>query len=142
MALTVLSLEPGLASGSLVSCVESSFGMLCDPAKPLRTLPSPLRMLAVEFSLLKPAPGCALHLLLTLSDRFNMALCTKPPIPLVGDGGLSVLMRFCKDGTERPKAAVSASKGVDCTAAPSSGIVVFMMVLFRTEPNLDGVFDV
>ena len=49
----------------------------------------PLRLLAIEFPLLSPAPGCALHLLLTLSDRFSIALCTNPPRPLVGELGRS-----------------------------------------------------
>jgi hypothetical protein len=43
-------------------------------------------MLTVEFSLLRLEPACALHRLLTLSERFSIALCTNPPRPLVGDG--------------------------------------------------------
>lgn len=42
----------------------------------------------IEFPL-KPGPGCALHLLLTLSERFSIALWTNPPRPLVGDAGRS-----------------------------------------------------
>lgn len=138
IALMVLSCEPGLTSDSSFCCEGSSFGILREPTNPFLTLPNPLRMLAVEFSLLKPPLGCALHLLLTLSFRFNIALWTKPPIPLVGDGGLSVLMRFCKAGIERPNAATSASGEVDCTMSPCSGMVELMMVLFRTELNLAG----
>jgi len=66
-------------------------------------------MLAVEFSLLSPAPGWPLHLLLTLSDRLSIALCTKPPIPFVGEGGLSTDIRLCNEGIVRPIAALSAS---------------------------------
>lgn len=35
----------------------------------------------------KPALACTLHLLLTLSDLFIIALWTKPPRPLVGEAG-------------------------------------------------------
>jgi hypothetical protein len=47
------------------------------------------RLLSVEFCLLKVVGTWALHLLLTLSLRFSIALCTKPPMPLVGDEGRS-----------------------------------------------------
>lgn len=50
----------------------------------------PLRLLTIELPLLKAVPGCALHLLLTLSERLSMALCTKPPRPLVGEAGRSM----------------------------------------------------
>jgi hypothetical protein len=36
-----------------------------------------------------------LHLLLTLSDRFIIALCTNPPKPFVGDTGLSGRLLVC-----------------------------------------------
>ena len=51
----------------------------------------------IEFPLLRPGPACALHLLLTLSERFSIALCTKPPRPLVGDAG-----RSTRPGESRP----------------------------------------
>lgn len=45
-----------------------------------------LRLLANELTpRLTPDGNCALHLFETLSDRFIMALCTKPPSPFVGD---------------------------------------------------------
>jgi hypothetical protein len=47
-----------------------------------------LRLLATELPRLTPEGDCTLHLLLTLSDLFIMALCTNPPIPFVGDTGL------------------------------------------------------
>ena len=47
-----------------------------------------LLLLAIESPRLSPGAACTLHLLLTLSDRFIMALSTKPPRPLVGEGGL------------------------------------------------------
>lgn len=47
------------------------------------------RLLRVEFCLVKPGGVCVLHLLLTLSLRLSIALCTKPPMPLVGDTGRS-----------------------------------------------------
>jgi len=46
---------------------------------------SPPRLLAVEPARCKPGAAVALHLLLTLSDLFIIALCTNPPIPFVGD---------------------------------------------------------
>ena len=57
------------------------------------TLP---RLLSVEFCLVNPGGVAVLHLLLTLSLRLSMALCTKPPIPLVGDAG-----RVGDDGRSR-----------------------------------------
>ncbi len=60
-------------------------------------------MLTVEFCLLRLAPGCALQRLLTLSLRFIIALCTKPPIPFVGELGRSAALarRACDDEIER-----------------------------------------
>ena len=43
------------------------------------------RLLKVELFLLKGGGVCVLHLLLTLSLRFMLALSTKPPMPFVGD---------------------------------------------------------
>ena len=42
---------------------------------------------ATESPRFNPAFACTLHLLFTLSDLFIMALWTKPPKPLVGEGG-------------------------------------------------------
>jgi hypothetical protein len=47
------------------------------------------RLLRVELCLLRVGGVCVLHLLLTLSLRFMLALSTKPPMPLVGDTGRS-----------------------------------------------------
>lgn len=47
-----------------------------------------LRLLANEFPRGSPDGSWALHRLDTLSDRFIIALCTKPPSPLVGDEDL------------------------------------------------------
>jgi hypothetical protein len=52
-------------------------------------LPSVPRWPAIESPRFRPGAACVLHLLLTLSDRFIIALCTNPPNPFVGDGGLS-----------------------------------------------------
>lgn len=60
------------------------------PPMVCRDPPYPLRLLAVELPLLRPGPTCALHLLLTLSERLSIALCTNPPSPFVGDAGRSV----------------------------------------------------
>lgn len=54
---------------------------------------SPARPEAMVSPLAMPGGEATLHLL-TLSDLFIMALCTKPPMPLVGDGGFV--------GEERP----------------------------------------
>lgn len=50
-----------------------------------------LRLLVTESPLLRPGGDCTLHLLFTLSDLFIIALCTKPPMPFVGDAGRSNL---------------------------------------------------
>jgi hypothetical protein len=47
------------------------------------------RLLRVEFCLLRTGGVCVLHRLLTLSLRLSMALCTNPPMPLVGDADRS-----------------------------------------------------
>ena len=52
---------------------------------------------SIEFPRLRPGAGVALHRLLTLSDLFIIALCTKPPSPLVGEAGRSIL-----SGESRP----------------------------------------
>lgn len=39
----------------------------------------------MEFDRVNPCGICALHLFDTLSDLLIMALCTKPPIPFVGE---------------------------------------------------------
>jgi hypothetical protein len=56
-------------------------------------------------------PGCALQRLLRLSDLFIIALCTKPPMPLVGDAGRSevVARRACEDNI------VGVWPSVDCS---------------------------
>jgi len=87
----LLLLDVGREAGSslpslLLLPTGSSLGILYELGSP----PRPLRALAVEFCRLRLAPGWALHRLLTLSERFIIALCTKPPMPLVGDAGRSL----------------------------------------------------
>ena len=106
--LTVLWLDVGLESGSEL-CRGSSLGILRELGTPSRMLPMPLRMLAVESCRERLEPGCALHLLLTLSFRFSMALCTKPPMPLVGDAGRSKVARDEREGVVRPNDGFSPS---------------------------------
>lgn len=83
-------------------------------------LPSPvdkswlLRLLAIEFPRLRPGGDCTLHLLLTLSDLFIIALCTNPPIPLVGEIGRSSL-----SGEIRPWDGDIASDLLDSPDLPS-----------------------
>src|SRR5215469_10466365 len=82
---------------------ESSLGMLVELTRP-ESLKLP-RLLAVEFCLDSPGGACALHLLLTLSDRLSIALCTNPTIPFVGDGDLVAILEDesegFKDGASR-----------------------------------------
>ena len=70
----LLLLELGREDGSLLPSllldIGSSLGMLYEPVSP----PCPLRELAAEFCLFIFGPGCALHRLLTLSERFIIAL--------------------------------------------------------------------
>ena len=69
-------------------------------------------MEAMESARVKPGGLVTLHLL-TLSERFIMALCTKPPIPLVGDG--------VRAGENRPVGeGEPPSAGVFSSAAPSN----------------------
>lgn len=61
---------------------------------------------ATESPLLRPVFDLTLHLLLTLSERFIIALSTKPPKPLVGETG-----RFCERALEvRSKLGVDSSE--------------------------------
>ena len=118
MELTVLWLEVGREPGSADDLWLSNLGMLYDAGTAFLILPNPLRILAVESSRLNPGPACALHLLLTLSFLFSIALCTNPPMPLVGDGGLSPKLRLCSEGI-RLKGDCSASgetTGLGCEA--------------------------
>ena len=109
----LLLLELGFASDlmlfSPLLAPGSSLGILYDPASP----PYPLRELVIEFCLFRSEPGCALHRLLTLSERFMIALCTKPPMPFVGDGGRSgaLASRACEEDIDnvRPRSTCSSS---------------------------------
>lgn len=69
------------------------------------------RALATESPRFRPVLAWTLHLLLTLSDRLIMALSTKPPRPLVGDGD-RVCDRTLDDlvRSEVPSSAVLVSK--------------------------------
>lgn len=71
--------------------------------------PTAPRTLAVESFRTSEEVGWALHLLLTLSVRFNMALCTKPPMPLVGDAGRSEVRRVWAVDMVRPSTGASPS---------------------------------
>ena len=90
-----VGLEEDSILASVLSGVGSSFGMLYDPVSP----PYPLLVLFKELSLLMFGPGCALQRLFTLSERFIMALWTKPPMPFVGELGRSgaFAIRACED---------------------------------------------
>lgn len=75
-------------------------------------------MLAIEFSLDKPDPACALHRLFTLSERFSIALCTKPPSPFVGDGGRSI-----RSGDIRPwEGDIANARLLGCRSPPCDDV--------------------
>jgi len=118
----------------LVDVRESNLGMLAEP-RPASLKPP--RLLAVEFCLDSPGAACALHLLLTLSDRLSMALCTNPPMPFVGDGDLAAILEDASEGFR-----VGASNG-DFESGPDDAmenLLVLMLkaALFLTEFVLDG----
>lgn len=69
-----------------------------------------LRLFASEFPRASPDGSWALHRLDTLSDRFIIALCTKPPSPLVGD-----------DDLERSGDSRLGDIGDDCSSEVCSG---------------------
>ena len=75
-------------------------------------------LLAIESPRFRPAFDCTLHLLLTLSDLRIIALCTKPPRPLVGDGDRAppkmLAERFSVDSAS---AAVWTSDGLESLAS-------------------------
>ena len=113
---------------------------------PAITLP---RLLRVEFCLLKPGGVCVLHLLLTLSLRLSMALCTKPPMPLVGDTGRSRSGDIlpCVGDMASPRAALVLSPpstdepcsegGANfCESSTGRGDRVFAM-LSASPPDID-----
>lgn len=75
-----------------------------------------------------------LHRFETLSLRLSMALCTKPPIPLVGDAGRSGEILPCVGDMARARAALSAASveaacsegGANfCDSSLGSGDLVF-----------------
>jgi hypothetical protein len=72
--------------------LRGRIGIVCRGGLPERFKAGPAAsmplLLATESPRFKPGAACTLHLLLTLSERFIMALSTKPPRPLVGEGGL------------------------------------------------------
>lgn len=73
-------------------------------------------VVATESPRLSPALACTLHLLFTLSDRFIIALCTKPPSPLVGDGGRPAedrILEVLPRPGESPSAVLLKSSGLN-----------------------------
>lgn len=92
-----------------------------------------LRKLAVESLRAKDdGPAVTLHLLLTLSLRFSMALCTKPPMPLVGELGRS--RRLCALDMVRLRASALSGAAKRCESregrgVPFSGIDIILMGL-------------
>jgi len=119
----LLLLELGRESGSLLVSllpeVGSKRGILCEPWSP----PRPLRALTREFCRLKLPPGWALHRLLWLSDRFNIALCTKPPMPFVGEAGRSceLAMRACEEDMVSVRPTLNCSLSATDDAVSDAG---------------------
>ena len=107
----LLEEDPGREEGSM----ELSLLKLVGRTSDLDSVPYPLDdaapplLLNVEFCLLRPCGVCVLHLLFTLSLRLSMALCTKPPIPFVGEAGRSMRsgeILPCVGDMARPRAAL------------------------------------
>lgn len=81
-----LWLEPGLESdkGEL-SRIGLGSGGPASRSPPNAERPTPLRLLMIELLRVRLAGDCTVHRFEILSLRFNMALCTKPPKPFVGE---------------------------------------------------------
>jgi len=94
---------------------------------------TPPRKLAVESLRARvEGPAVTLHLLLTLSLRLSMALCTKPPIPLVGELGRSRRLWALDMVRLRPSALSGAAKRCESRegrGVPFSGIDIILMGL-------------
>lgn len=138
----------------------SNLGILYELWSPL----SPLLVLAVESCRASPPIGCALQRLFWLSDRFMRALWTKPPIPLVGEDGLSLVLanRACEadivgvrpspEGSLLSVVAEDLFEGVLrkgrsllCFPSDTDGVPEDLALHARsslTEPNLEGVSDI
>ena len=114
----LLWLEVGLEEGRGEPSLLRLPGLDAPAAEP--------KLLATEFPRLRPGGACTLHLLLTLSDRFIMALCTKPPIPFVGEAGRSNLsgeIRPCEGDIAKPRvSAVESILGGSNLCALDDGI--------------------
>lgn len=105
--------------------------------------------------------------MLTLSDRFNIALCTNPPIPFVGDAGRSGEIRPCardiviplpapirssasnesvSDGAASSCDSANGKTGFESlTLSPDMEVAFDILLLHaalpRTEPALEGELD-
>lgn len=84
---TGLEADKGDDSPSLAGRISLEEPLLCPGLKPVILDRCAGLDVATESPRFRPVPACTLHLLLTLSERFIIALCTKPPSPLVGEGG-------------------------------------------------------
>lgn len=119
----------------LVDVLESNLGMLVEPTRPV-SLKLP-RLLAVELCLDSPGAACALHLLLTLSDRLSMALCTNPPMPFVGDGDLAAILEDESEGFKDGASSGNFESDPD-DAMGNLPVPMFKVVPVLTEFALDG----
>lgn len=105
--------------------------------------------------------------MLTLSDRFSIALCTKPPIPFVGEAGRSGEIRPCardiviplpepirssassepaSEGATSPCESGTEKTGFESLALSpdmdvASDILLLQAALPRTEPACDGELE-
>ena len=132
-------LSPWLELGLDVGVTEPSLSMLPTTGRE-RALAWPgrggcstlLRLDTAESTRCSPPGELTLHLL-TLSDRFIMALCTNPPMPFVGERG--------RVGEARPVGVAagwrSGEEGSDSPAAsPVGGSRRGTLVRDSGEPNL------
>lgn len=155
VTVALLWLDPGLEEGSFEVSRLRLLGRESRTAV-FMTLPIPipprlswlLPLLATELPRLRPGGDCTLHLLFTLSDRFIMALCTKPPMPLVGDGDLSSLsgdIRPCEGdiASERASGPLPPGGSSFCTEDIDNGEVSPLAsspeLLDPVNPPLEGV---
>lgn len=106
----LLWLEAGRDEGSKEGSRLSEFGRSFDDSVPYPGITLG-RLLRVEFFLLRPGGACVLQRLLTLSLRLSMALCTKPPMPFVGEveRSRSGDILPCVGDMASPRAALASS---------------------------------
>jgi hypothetical protein len=108
VTVALLWLEEGREEGSVELSLLMALGRSALESVPYPAMALP-RLLMVELCLVRLGGAWVLHRLETLSLRLSMALCTKPPMPLVGEAGRSRSgeMRPCVGDMASARAALS-----------------------------------